>query len=46
MTQFSHTFTITKKDNLRYNFFLMQKKLVATSARVCVIIAAMVGLVR
>ena len=27
MTQFSHTFTITKKDNLRYNFFLMQKKL-------------------
>ena len=46
MTQFSHTFTITKKDNLRYNFFLMQKKLVATSALVFVIIAAMVGLLR
>lgn len=46
MTQFSHTFTITKKDNLRYNFFLMQKKLVATSALVFVIIASMVGLLR
>ena len=46
MTQFSHTFTITKKDNLRYNFFLIQKKLVATSALVFVIIAAMVGLLR
>ncbi len=46
MTQFSHTFTITKKDNLRYNFFLMQKKLIATSAFVFVIIAAMVGLLR
>ena len=46
MTQFSHTFTITKKDNLRYNFFLMQKKLIATSALVFVIIASIVGLVR
>ncbi|NLI53304.1 MAG: hypothetical protein GX417_03170 [Clostridiales bacterium] len=46
MTQFSHTFTITKKDNLRYNFFLMQKKLVATSALVFVIIFAMIGLLR
>ncbi len=46
MTQFSHTFTITKKDNLRYNYFLMQKKLIATSAFVFVIIAAMVGLLR
>lgn len=46
MTQFSHTFTITKKDNLRYNFFLMQKKLIATSALVFVIIAAMIGLLK
>lgn len=46
MTQFSHTFTITKKDNLRYNFFLMQKKLVATSVLVFVIIAAMIGLLK
>ena len=46
MTQFSHTFTITKKDNLRYNFFLMQKKLVATSALVFVIIAAMIGFIK
>ncbi len=46
MTQFSNTFTITKKDNIRYNFFLMQKKLVATSALVFVIIFAMVGLLK
>lgn len=46
MTQFSHTFTIGKKENLRYNFFLMQKKLVATSALVFVIIAAMIGLIK
>ena len=46
MTQFSRTFTITKKDNLRYNFFLMQKKLIATSALVFVIIAAMIGLLK
>ena len=46
MTQFSHTFTITKKDNLRYNFFLMRKKLIATSALVFVIIAAMIGLLK
>jgi len=46
MTQFSHTFTITKKDNLRYNFFLMQKKLIATSALVFVIIAGMIGLLK
>jgi hypothetical protein len=46
MTQFSHTFTITKKDNLRYNYFLMQKKLVATSILVFVIIAGMIGLIK
>lgn len=46
MTQFSQTFTIAKKDNLRYNFFLMQKKLIATSALVFVIIAAMIGLLK
>lgn len=46
MTQFSESFTITKKDNLRYNFFLMQKKLVATSVLVFVIIFAMIGLLR
>ncbi len=46
MTQFSQTFTITKKDNLRYNFFLMRKKLIATSALVFVIIAAMIGLLQ
>ena len=46
MTQFSHTFTITKKDNLRFNFFLMRKKLIATSALVFVIIAAMIGLLK
>ena len=46
MTQFSQAFTITKKDNLRYNFFLMRKKLIATSALVFVIIAAMIGLLK
>ena len=46
MTQFSESFTITKKDNLWYNFFLMRKKLVATSVLVFVIIFAMVGLLR
>jgi hypothetical protein len=46
MTQFSHTFTITKKDNLRYNFFMMQKKLVATSVLVFVIIFAMIGFIK
>ena len=46
MTQFSHTFQITKKDNLRYNFFLMKKKLIATSALVFVIIAGMIGLIK
>lgn len=46
MTQFSHTFTIGKKENLRYNFFLMQKKLVATGALVFVVIAGMIGLIR
>jgi hypothetical protein len=46
MTQFSHTFTIAKKDNLRYNFFLMRKKLIATSALVFVIIATMIGLLK
>lgn len=43
---FASHFTITKKDNLRFNFFLMKKKLVATSAAVFVIIVAMVGLLR
>lgn len=46
MTQFSKTFTITKKDNLRYNFYLMQKKLVATVVMVFVIILGMVGFVK
>lgn len=46
MTQFSQSFTITKKDNLWYNFFLMQKKLAATSALVFVIIFSMVGLLK
>lgn len=46
MTQFSHTFTIGKKENLRYNFFLMQKKLIATSVLVFVIIASMIGLIK
>ena len=46
MTQFSGQFTITKKDNLRFNFFLMRKKLVATSALVFVIIAALIGLLK
>ncbi|MEZ4510202.1 MAG: YcxB family protein [Eubacteriales bacterium] len=46
MQQFSGSFTITKKDNLRYNFFLMRKKLVATSILVFVIIFAMIGLVK
>ena len=46
MTQFSHTFTITKKDNLHYNFFMMQKKLIATSVLVFVIIFAMIGLIK
>ena len=43
---FTRHFKITKKDNLRFNFFLMKKKLVATSVTVFVIIAAMVGLIR
>lgn len=46
MTQFSGQFSITKKENLRYNFFLMRKKLIATSIMVFVIIGAMVGFVR
>lgn len=46
MTQFSGQFTITKKDNLRYNFFLMRRKLAATSVMVFVIIGAMVGFLR
>lgn len=46
MQQFSGSFTITKKDNLRYNFFLMRKKLVATSVLVFVIIFAMVGFLK
>jgi hypothetical protein len=43
---FANHFTITKKDNLRFNFFLMKKKLIATSITVFVIISAMVGLIR
>jgi len=46
MQQFSGSFTITKKDNLHYNFFLMRKKLVATSILVFVIIFGMIGLVK
>jgi hypothetical protein len=46
MTQFSGQFTITKRDNLRFNFFLMRKKLLATGALVFVIIAAMVGILK
>ena len=46
MKQISETFQITKKDNLRYNFFLMQKKLVATSVLVFVIILGMIGVTR
>jgi len=46
MTQFSGQFTITKKDNLRYNFFSMRKKLAATSVLVFVIIGTMVGFLR
>lgn len=46
MTQFSGQFTITKKDNLRFNFFLMRKKLAATAALVFVIIAVMIGFIR
>lgn len=46
MSQFSGQFTITKKDNLRYNFFSMRKKLISTSILVFVIIGAMVGLLR
>ncbi len=44
--QFSGHFTITKKDNLRYNFFLMRKKLIATTILVFVIIAVMIGFIR
>ena len=46
MSQFSGQFTITKKDNLRYNFFSMRKKLITTCILVFVIIGAMVGLLR
>jgi len=46
MTQFSGRFTITKKDNLRFNFFLMRKKLIATSALVFVIILSIIGLLK
>ncbi len=46
MTQFSESFTITKKDNLRFNFFLMKKKLVATGILVFVIIFAMVAFLK
>ena len=46
MSQFSGKFTITQKDNLRYNFFSMRKKLLSTSLLVFVIIGAMVGFLR
>ena len=46
MTQFSGQFTITKKDNLAFNFFLMRKKLIATSIMVFVVIAGMVGVLK
>ena len=46
MSQFSGQFTITKKDNLRYNFYSMRKRLTTTSILVFVIIGAMVGFLR
>ena len=46
MSQFSGQFTITKKDNLRYNFYSMRKKLLSTSVLVFVIIGAMIGFLR
>ena len=46
MSQFSGQFTITKKDNLRYNFYSMRKKLLSTSILVFVIIGAMIGFLR
>ncbi len=46
MSQFSGQFTITKKDNLRYNFYSMRKKLLSTSLLVFVIIGAMIGFLR
>ncbi len=44
--QFTNHFTITKKDNTRYNFYIMRKKLISTSVIVFVIIAAMLTLMR
>lgn len=44
--QFTNHFTITKKDNTRYNFYIMRKKLISTAAVVFVIIAATLALMR
>jgi len=44
--QFSNHFTITKKDNTRYNFYIMRKKLISTSVIVFVIIAGTLTLMR
>jgi len=43
---FTCHFTITKKDNLRYNFYIMRKKLITTMVLVFVIIAGMLTLMR
>lgn len=44
--QYTGHFTITKKDNLDFNFLLMKKRLILSSALVFVIIVAVVTLIR
>ena len=44
--QFTNHFTITKKDNTRYNFYIMRKKLISTAIIVFVIIAGTLALMR
>lgn len=44
--QFTNHFVITKKDNTRYNFYIMRKKLISTSVIVFVIIAGVLTLMR
>ncbi len=43
---FTNHFTITKKDNTRYNFYIMRKKLISTAIIVFVIIAGTLALMR
>ncbi len=44
--QKTYHFTITKKDNLRYNFLLSQKRLFSASLMTLAIIGGIIALIR